>query len=303
MMGEDQAHFADYLELERYVEDLQAEQAAHLPTNLTPEQARIYRMAVLFHSTSSEVSKAAQPHPDFMAALQERLLSVNQEVEPPTQQENSTQAHQTDQDKSENQQVAIQPPQPEAEASAPPEPHRQARFVSRRSLLAGGATAAASLAVGIGIGTTMNQSQPSPPAAYKQEYLLPNGPTTWQLVAPLAQLTRQATKFSTDAITYYVRLNDDNDKDKDSPNEPVIAISASCTHMGCTLCWQDKNQQFWCPCHGGLFDEYGLPAKESPIRYLKPLPCLRTKIENGNVYVEVPAVPSAGTSTNKSNKS
>jgi Rieske Fe-S protein len=285
MMDEDQDHFADYLELEHYIEDLQTEQAAHLPLNLTPEQARIYRMTVLFHSTSPAVSEASQPCPDFITTLQERLLSISQEVEAPDQKERPTQAHQTDQNETEHQQLAMQQqPSPAPKASTPSEHPRKARFMSRRKMLANGAVAAASLAVGIGAGTMMDKSQPPQPTTYKQEELIPTCATTWQFVAPLTQLTTQATKFSTDTITYYVRLNDDNDKDK----EPVIAVSASCTHMGCTLRWDSKTGQFQCPCHGGLFDEYGLPAKESPLPYLKPLPCLKTKIEDGNVYVEVP---------------
>ncbi|HEY4033784.1 MAG TPA: Rieske 2Fe-2S domain-containing protein [Ktedonobacteraceae bacterium] len=305
MTGEDQEHFADYLELENYVEDLQAERAAHLPTNLTAEQARVYRMATLFHSTSPEVSKASQPRPEFIAALGERLLSISQEqeAEVSTQEEAPIPVHQMDQEQSKNQQAAIQQPWQDPEASTPPEHLRKTRSVSRRGLLAGGAAAAASLAVGIGAGTMMHQPQPPQPPSYKQENLIPSGPTTWLLVAPLAQLSTQAVKFATDAFIYYVRLNndddDDDDKNKDVPHDPAIAVLATCTHMGCIVNWDGKNQQFQCPCHSGLFDEYGQPAKESPMRYLKPLPRLRTKIENGNVYIEVPANPSSP--TNKRN--
>ncbi len=42
-MPEDQERFEDYLELERYLEELQAGHVAHPPENLTPGQARIYR--------------------------------------------------------------------------------------------------------------------------------------------------------------------------------------------------------------------------------------------------------------------
>lgn len=301
MTGEDQEHFADYLELENYVEDLRAERAAHLPTNLTPEQAQVYRMAALFHSTSPEVSKASQPRPEFIAALGERLLSISQEqeAEVSTQEERPVPVHQMDQEQSENQQPTTQPPWQNPKASTPPEHFRKARPVSRRGLLAGGAAAAASLAVGIGAGTMMDKPQPPQPPSYKQENLIPSGPTTWLLVAPLAQLSTQAIKFATDAFIYYVRLNndddDDDDKNKDGPHDPVIAVLASCTHMGCIVNWDVKNQQFQCPCHSGLFDEYGQPAKDSPMRYLKPLPRLRTKIENGNVYIEIPASPSPPT--------
>jgi len=304
MTGEDQEHFADYLELERYIEDLQAGHTAHLPTNLTSEHARVYRMAALFHSASPE---ASQPRPAFIGALQERLLSISQgqETEVPPPEETPVPVYQTNQEQSEDPQAAIQQPSPAPKPTAPPQPLRKTRSVSRRALLTGGAAAAASLAVGIGAGRMMDKPQPpSPkPAAYKQEELIPSGPTTWLFVAPLAQLSTQAVKFVTDAITGYVRLNDEDGDEKqgksskNAPEESVIAVSAACTHMGCTVNWADKNQQFQCPCHGGLFDEYGQPAKESPIRYLKPLPRLRTKIENGNVYVEVPAQGTAGAIT------
>src|SRR6266849_4265380 len=188
MTGEDQEHFADYLELERYIEDLQAGHAAHLPTNLTPEHARAYRMAALFHSTSPE---ASQPRPEFIAALQERLLSINQEqeAEVPPLEETPVPVYQTDQEQSKDQQAAIEQPSADPEPTTPPQQLRKTRSVSRRALLTGGAAAAASLAVGIGTGSMMDKPQsPQPPAAYKQEELVPTGPTTWLFIAPIAQL-------------------------------------------------------------------------------------------------------------------
>ena len=70
MAGEDQERFEDYLELERYIEDLQAGRVTHPPEGLTPDQARIYRMATLFHSASSD---EAAPRPEFVAELQAKL--------------------------------------------------------------------------------------------------------------------------------------------------------------------------------------------------------------------------------------
>ena len=59
--------------------------------------------------------------------------------------------------------------------------------------------------------------------------------------------------------------------------------------MGCIVQWQDSDRKFHCPCHGGLFTEYGtVDNGPSPVRYLSSLPRLNTKVENGNVYVEVP---------------
>src|SRR6266704_5870154 len=60
MSEEDQERFEDYLELECYIEELQAEHVAHPPAVLTLKQARIYRMVVLFRTASSQ---AVQPRP------------------------------------------------------------------------------------------------------------------------------------------------------------------------------------------------------------------------------------------------
>src|SRR5260370_13726712 len=87
---------------------------------------------------------------------------------------------QTDQEQSKDQQAAIEQPSPVPEPTTPPRQFRKTRSVSRRALLTGGAAAAASLAVGIGAGSMMDKPQSSqPPAAYKQEELIPTGPPTW----------------------------------------------------------------------------------------------------------------------------
>ena len=70
-MPEDQERFEDYLELERYLEELQAGHVAHPPENLTPGQARIYRMAALFRSAGPE---GTEPRPEF-AALHKLTLT------------------------------------------------------------------------------------------------------------------------------------------------------------------------------------------------------------------------------------
>src|SRR6202011_4176590 len=77
MAGEDQERFEDYLELERFIEDLQAGRVSHAPEKLTPDQARIYRMATLFHAASTE---DAAPRPEFVAGLQARLERVQEET-------------------------------------------------------------------------------------------------------------------------------------------------------------------------------------------------------------------------------
>lgn len=40
--------------------------------------------------------------------------------------------------------------------------------------------------------------------------------------------------------------------------ERMYAISAVCTHLGCTVSWLAGNNQFNCPCHGSKFYQNGI---------------------------------------------
>ena len=258
----DQERFEDYLELERFIEELQAGHTAHPPTELTPDKARIYRMAALFRSASPD---EVMPRPEFAAELQARL---EQELQQPS--------------KTRHFPFIFKKPQIEPR-------------VSRRALLAGGAAAvAASLTLGAGIEHMVEQaSQPATGGSVTgQTWPTPIVPadvaSTWLFVTKLAELGDSAIRFTTDSIIGYVVRND-GDNGELSKEGPVIAMSAACTHMGCIVQWQDSDNKFHCPCHGGLFTEYGKPVNSSPIRYLTQLPRLETKIENDKVYVRVPA--------------
>lgn len=36
-----------------------------------------------------------------------------------------------------------------------------------------------------------------------------------------------------------------------------LAVSRQCTHLGCTVPWDDEKKQFVCPCHASAFDIRG----------------------------------------------
>ncbi len=298
MIGDDQERFEDYLELERYIEELQAGLVAHPPKDLTPGQAKIYRMAALFRSASAA---SAEPRPEFVEQLKARLLAfdeVGQEQEEPTQELPSLgKPVEQEQIPATKEQQLPQIPQPLPQKKGMPQ---RARFVSRRSLLSGGAVAAASLLAGAAVGAAADQlaHHSSPPGQngsstpYNPTPLVPPDISTiWLPVATLTELGDDAKRFVSDIVIGYVIRNDGDDKEEGDPaKEPVIAFSAACTHMGCIVQWNNGDRQFHCPCHNGRFTEYGKPAIGLGGRlYLTALPRLNVKVDpDGKVYVQVP---------------
>jgi nitrite reductase/ring-hydroxylating ferredoxin subunit len=258
MSGEDQERVEDYLELEHFIEELQAGRAAHPPDGLTPSKARIYRMAALFRSASPD---EATPRPEFAAELHAKL---EQELQ--------------------------RSPKTRRLPFLSKKPQMRPR-VSRRALLAGGATAvAASLAAGAGIEYVIEHATTAgtPPQAWNNR-LLPMA-SIWHPVTTLAELGNDPLFFFVNSIAGFV-IRNDGDGDAGT-NDPVIAISAACTDQSCILQWQKADQKYLCPCHGALFTEYGKVDKNTPPVYSKlpPLPRLDVRVVGDQVLVRVPAL-------------
>ncbi len=71
---------------------------------------------------------------------------------------------------------------------------------------------------------------------------------------------------------YLARLNDGG----------FLALSRRCTHLGCTVPWDDEKQVFLCPCHASTFDIQGKVLSPPAPR---PLALYRIDIENNRVKV------------------
>jgi menaquinol-cytochrome c reductase iron-sulfur subunit len=71
-----------------------------------------------------------------------------------------------------------------------------------------------------------------------------------------------------------------------SEQGPPAVLSARCTHLGCQVRWDTSTGEFLCPCHGGRFDREGRCLGGPPPR---PLPRLESHIEDGVLYVSLPA--------------
>jgi len=64
--------------------------------------------------------------------------------------------------------------------------------------------------------------------------------------------------------------------------DAVVALSARCTHSGCTVRFDAPEARFLCPCHGGVFSLTGAPLEGPP---KTPLERLATRIVDGRVEV------------------
>jgi len=72
---------------------------------------------------------------------------------------------------------------------------------------------------------------------------------------------------------YLVRLEDGG----------FLALSRQCTHLGCTVPWDEKAGQFACPCHASVFDITGSVIKSPAPRALD---CFPITIENNVIQVD-----------------
>jgi menaquinol-cytochrome c reductase iron-sulfur subunit len=94
-------------------------------------------------------------------------------------------------------------------------------------------------------------------------------------VAVTLRVTRQDgfTQVVDRTLVYLVRDGDQ-----------VRALSSTCTHLGCRTSYDHASRRILCPCHGGVYDARGNVLEGPPP---SPLPALATRIEDGDVFVQV----------------
>ena len=74
-------------------------------------------------------------------------------------------------------------------------------------------------------------------------------------------------------VSFYVLTEDGRD---------FVAMSNICTHLACRVRWIEEREQFFCPCHNGVFDKEGNVLSGPPPR---PLDRYEVKVENDQLYV------------------
>ena len=60
------------------------------------------------------------------------------------------------------------------------------------------------------------------------------------------------------------------------------AMSATCTHLSCTVQYRDDRQQVWCACHNGSYDLNGRNIAGPPPR---PLESFEVQVRGDEVFV------------------
>lgn len=63
-----------------------------------------------------------------------------------------------------------------------------------------------------------------------------------------------------------------------------LALSRTCTHLGCSIPWDGTKGKFICPCHGSSFDITGTVLTAPAIR---PLDYFPIRIENNLLRVDI----------------
>jgi menaquinol-cytochrome c reductase iron-sulfur subunit len=70
--------------------------------------------------------------------------------------------------------------------------------------------------------------------------------------------------------------------DGHTTDEPYVAISNRCMHLGCPVRYVQAAQRFICPCHGGVYGQLGQVDGGPPVR---PLDRFYTRVNAGRVEV------------------
>ena len=147
-------------------------------------------------------------------------------------------------------------------------------WISRRTALLGGFSAAAGALAGVGLSRL---GQPAPDVVKSgptQPAVIDPRPGRWVDVAALADLPeKQGVWVQAGSVGAY--LFRDGGK--------VTAVSSICSHLPCELDWQPAGGVLNCPCHNQAFRPDG--SSVATVYPLPNLPGVHVKVDNGRVLV------------------
>jgi nitrite reductase/ring-hydroxylating ferredoxin subunit len=151
------------------------------------------------------------------------------------------------------------------------------RRISRRTAFLGGiGTLAAGVLAGLGLDRVLNRPEPAP---VDQPGFIHIANGRWVAIARVADVPDGAIRtFKAGAIQGFVMRRGDEFR----------ALSRICTHMACTLNFEQSDQMLVCPCHGAEFNLQGKSVPSLDYGYRRPLPPLpRVQVRTNGEHVEV----------------
>ncbi len=95
------------------------------------------------------------------------------------------------------------------------------------------------------------------------------------VAVPISYVARDAWRQSQQQGVVYLRQ---------AKGQPIEALSARCTHLGCTVHWVPAESRFKCPCHGSEFAADGAVLHGPAERPLDRLPVQK---RGEDVFVEI----------------
>jgi menaquinol-cytochrome c reductase iron-sulfur subunit len=156
--------------------------------------------------------------------------------------------------------------------------------VTRRRLMEGGAQLAGGVAVaaialpglGFALGPIFEDTIPT-----RWQDVGPEGDFNDQFYVPRVMNIVPEVGDPGKTTVYIRRLNRERDETVEGQdNQPYIAISTRCTHVGCPVRYIQASQKFLCPCHGGVYGFQGENEGGPPVR---PLDRFYTRVTAGRV--------------------
>jgi len=63
-----------------------------------------------------------------------------------------------------------------------------------------------------------------------------------------------------------------------------LALSLICSHLGCSVLWDNAKKEFLCPCHSSAFDKLGIVINSPAPR---PLDYFPVSVEAGKVKIDI----------------
>jgi menaquinol-cytochrome c reductase iron-sulfur subunit len=156
--------------------------------------------------------------------------------------------------------------------------------VTRRNFMTGGAMAAGGIAtaafalpaLGFALGPLFEDSQPErwqdvgPESEFNDETYVP---TVTNIVPEIGEPGK---------TTVYIRRFNPERDDPRNKDQPYVAISTRCMHLGCPVRYIQASARFVCPCHGGVYNFEGKVEGGPPVR---PLDRFYTRVRAGRVEV------------------